>query len=134
MARSGQTIENPTTRERIVFQQTARDTSGALMVADLFVGRGGFVAVEHVHPRQEERLIVKRGAIRFRLAGREQIYTPGEPALNFDEFLETVFGLTRDGWMNGTGGPRNLFQAAALLAPVGRLLGYREAYPEYVAR
>jgi quercetin dioxygenase-like cupin family protein len=186
MAKSGQTIENPLTHERIVFRQTARDTDGALLQADCFVGRGGFVAAEHVHPRQEERLILKAGSIKFRLAGREQVYSAGEtivvppgtahqwwqqgdqelhvvlefrPALNFEEFLETIFGLARDGKTNATGGPRNLLQAAALLGgpfrgvlylanppvpvqrllfavlePIGRMVGYRAVYPEYLVR
>jgi quercetin dioxygenase-like cupin family protein len=185
MAHSGQTIENPITHERMVFRKTARDTAGALLEIDMFVGRGGFVAAEHIHPEQEERLIVRKGLIRFRLQGQERIYRAGEtivvppgsahqwwqqgdeelhvvlefrPALNFDEFLETVFGLARDGKTNSTGGV-NLFQAAALfggpfrgliylarppvwvqkylftaLAPVGRLLGYRNWYPEYLGK
>ena len=186
MAKSGQTIENPLTRERIVFRKTARDTGGALLEADIFVGPGGFVAAEHVHPQQEERLIVQAGSVRFRLAGREQVYSAGEtivvppgtphqwwqhgdqelhvvvefrPALNFEEFLETIFGLARDGKTNATGGPRNLLQAAALLGgpfkgviylaqppipvqrflfavlePIGHLAGYRAVYPEYLVR
>ncbi len=186
MAHAGQTIENPITRERIAFRKTASDTAGALLEADLFVGRGGFVAVEHVHPHQEERLAVRKGLIRFRLEGREQIYSVGDtivvppgsrhqwwqegdeelhvvlefrPALNFEEFLETVFGLARDGKTSTTGGPKNLLQAAVffsgpfkgllylahppvpvqrllftLLAPIGRRLGYRDTFPEYLVR
>jgi mannose-6-phosphate isomerase-like protein (cupin superfamily) len=75
-----------------------------------------------------------------------------EPAGRFESFMETVYALARDGKTNAKGRPR-LLQAAviaqahlddialarppvavqrvlfAVLAPLGRLLGYRAAYP-----
>lgn len=79
------------------------------------------------------------------------------PALNLETFFETTYGLARDGKANRTGlpGPLQLAVladefdeeiriaaapgplqrgAAALLAPVGRLAGYRAVYPEYSGR
>jgi len=35
MARSGDVVENPVTRERIVWRKVARDTGGELLQADL---------------------------------------------------------------------------------------------------
>jgi quercetin dioxygenase-like cupin family protein len=76
------------------------------------------------------------------------------PAMKTEEFFETVWGLAEDGKTNEKGVP-NLLQVAviaheradeyrlvkppwpvqralfAVLAPIGRLLGYRASYPEY---
>jgi hypothetical protein len=73
------------------------------------------------------------------------------PALHIDEFFETFFALSRDGKLNGKGIP-NLFLGSLImlkhkneirvtnplwaiqlitywaLAPIGRLLGYRDNY------
>jgi mannose-6-phosphate isomerase-like protein (cupin superfamily) len=83
------------------------------------------------------------------------------PALNTEEFFETAWGLARDGKATGLGIPTNplqlavlagahrgeayftafpwppilvqkvLFGILSLLAPLARLLGYKERYPEY---
>ncbi len=78
-----------------------------------------------------------------------------EPALEAEGFFETVYGLARDGKIGANGQPHPL-QVAVLLAgrhrgemylarppvviqkafatiaaPLGRLLGYRNRYPEY---
>jgi len=79
------------------------------------------------------------------------------PALNTETFFETVYGLARDGKTDEDGVPSLLQQAVTLtginkgeiylawppipvqkvflaaLAPVGRLLGYRDHYPRYSA-
>ena len=74
------------------------------------------------------------------------------PALKTEAFFETIFGLARDGKTNERGIP-NLLQGAllareyeaylsgpplpvqkafvAMVAPIGRLLGYRAWYPRY---
>ena len=62
MIRSGDTLENPVTGERIVFRKTAADTGGALVLVECVVQPGGAVAAAHVHPHQEERFEVLRGA------------------------------------------------------------------------
>jgi hypothetical protein len=61
MARSGDVLENPVTRERMVCREVARDTGGELLQADLSVGPGGFVAAEHIHAKQEDRFEVLAG-------------------------------------------------------------------------
>ena len=77
------------------------------------------------------------------------------PALNTETFFETLYGLTRDGRTDENGIPNLLQQAVTLtginkgeiylawppvavqkalmaaLAPVGRLLGYKDHYPRY---
>jgi quercetin dioxygenase-like cupin family protein len=79
------------------------------------------------------------------------------PALNSEIFFETVYGLARDGKTDENGVPSLLQQAVTLngvnkgeiylawppiavqkaflaaLAPVGRLLGYKDHYPKYSA-
>jgi quercetin dioxygenase-like cupin family protein len=76
------------------------------------------------------------------------------PALNTETFFETMYGLARDGKLDENGTPPFLQTALissayeiylprppvalqkalfAMLAPVGRLLGYRASYPRYSA-
>jgi quercetin dioxygenase-like cupin family protein len=79
------------------------------------------------------------------------------PALNSETFFETAYGLARDGKTDENGVPNLLQQAVTLnginrgeiylasppvavqkvflaaLAPVGRLLGYKDHYPKYSA-
>ena len=79
------------------------------------------------------------------------------PALNSETFFETAYGLARDGKTDENGVPNILQQAVTLnginkgeiylasppvpvqqvflaaLAPVGRLLGYKDQYPKYSA-
>lgn len=77
------------------------------------------------------------------------------PALNTEIFFETLYGLARDGKTDENGAPNLLQQAVtfsginkgeiylarppipvqkaslAMLAPVGRMLGYKDHYPKY---
>jgi hypothetical protein len=79
---------------------------------------------------------------------------PADTATRTEEFFETIWGFAKDGKTNEKGVP-NLLQVAviadeyadefrlaspplivqralfAVLAPVGKLLGYRARYPEY---
>lgn len=179
MARAGQTIENPVTGERFMWQQVAADTHGRSVLGEMVLPPGGFVAAEHVHPNQEERYEILAGQLKVRLDGREQTAGPGDrvivpagrahvwrndgdeevrfrcevtPALRFETFIETFFGLASDGKTDRRGMP-NPLQVAVLmrayrdevrlarpspavqallfapLAVVGRLVGYRSSYP-----
>jgi quercetin dioxygenase-like cupin family protein len=135
MVRSGDTIENPVTGERMVFLQTSAETNGEAVVIETTVQPGGFVAAAHVHPHQEERFQVLRGTVAFR-AGREKVELgPGEtitvpagtphkfwnagdgeasftcevrPALQFEQLIETMFALAADGKTNRKGMPNPL--------------------------
>jgi quercetin dioxygenase-like cupin family protein len=90
-------------------------------------------------------------------ADQEEVRVLGEvrPALNTEIFFETLYGLARDGRTDENGVPNQLQFAVmlnglhkgelylatppiavqkalfALLAPVGKLLGYKDHYPEY---
>ncbi len=135
MIRTGQTIENPVTGERVVFRKTAADTKGELVVIDVHVEPGGFVAAAHVHPSQEERFQVLAGTLEMKLGRETVVARPGDcivvpagtphtfsnvgdetahflcevrPALGFESLLETMFGLAADGKTNRTGMPNPL--------------------------
>jgi quercetin dioxygenase-like cupin family protein len=179
MARAGETIHNPVTGERLTWQQVADDTNGRIALGEMVLPPGGFVAAEHVHPNQEERYEIIVGELRVRLDGRERVLGPGDrivvpvgrphvwwnagrdevrfrcevtPALHFEAFLETFFGLAADGRTDRRGLPNPLQLAVlmrayheevrlarppaaiqtAMFAPlalIGRLLGYRASYP-----
>ena len=179
MLKSGDILEHPITRERIVFRKTSLDTGGELFQADFYLQPGGFVAAEHIHPLQEERFEVISGTLRGRVAGKEFTGGPGEkvvvpagtphvwwnsgdaemhvlaevrPALRIETFFETFFGLAQYGKVSPKTGLPNLLQMAilmrayrnelilarpprpmqtvlfGLLAPIGRLLGYKAEY------
>jgi quercetin dioxygenase-like cupin family protein len=178
MIQAGDVIENPVTGERLVFRKTSSETNGEAVVLETFVQPNGFVAAAHVHPHQEERFQILRGTVGFRL-GREKIVAgPGQritvpagtahkfwnagddeahfvaevrPALQFEQLIETMFGLAADGKTNRKGMPNPLRLAViarhhfedvrlpfppawmqrmglALGAPVGRVLGYQATY------
>ena len=178
MIRTGTVIENPVTGERIVFRKTSRDTGGQAVVVETFLQPDAFVAAAHVHPSQEERFEVLRGVVGFKV-GREKIVAgPGRritvpagtphkfwnagteearfvtvvrPALQFEQLIETMFGLAEDGKTNRKGMPNPLrlavianehfddvrlpiipaaLQRAALAmgAPLGRMFGYQATY------
>ena len=135
MIRTGQTIENPVTGERIVFRQTAADTSGEAVVIETFVEPNGFVAAAHLHPGQDEHFEILAGQLEFKLGDRTIVAEPGErvfvpagtahrfenvgeetahfvcevrPALQFEQLIETMFTLAADGKTNGKGMPNPL--------------------------
>jgi quercetin dioxygenase-like cupin family protein len=135
MARTGERLENPVTRERIVWKQTAADTQGELLEFDFFMAPGGFVAAEHLHPKQEERFDIVRGRPFFRIAGDERRGSPGDrivvppgvphvwsnpgddevhaviafrSALRMESFFETFFGYAQAGQVNERGLPNPL--------------------------
>ena len=142
MAKSGDVLEHPVTREKIIVRKTARDTNGELYQMDVYVQPGGFVAAEHIHPLQEERFEVIAGTLRGRVAGKEFTSGPGEkftvhagtphvwwntgegdlhvlvelrPALKTEAFFETFFGLAQDGKVSPKTGLPNLLQLAMVM-------------------
>jgi mannose-6-phosphate isomerase-like protein (cupin superfamily) len=135
MIRTGDSIENPITGERLVFRQTAADTGGEAVVVEAFVRPGGAVAAAHIHPQQDERFEVIAGTVAFKLGKEELTLGPGQrvlvpagtahrfwnagedeahfvcevrPALSFEQLIETMFGLAADGKVNRKGMPNPL--------------------------
>jgi quercetin dioxygenase-like cupin family protein len=180
--KAGDVLEHPVTGEKIIFRKTAKDTGGELLQAEVIMKPHGFVAAEHIHPRQEERFEVLTGSVKFRVKGVNREVRSGEitvvsprtphvwwndsdvearvlvevrPALRFEEFFETFFGLAQAGKVDKKTGLPSLFHLAlimrefeqeiylaqppaavqrilfGLLAPFGRLRGYegRFTYP-----
>jgi mannose-6-phosphate isomerase-like protein (cupin superfamily) len=178
MIRQGDTIENPITGERVTFLKTSAETDGELVVFDTAVAPGGFVAAEHLHPYQSERFEILSGEVEFKLAkevftarprdvvmvesgtshqfrnlGNEEIRfrTEVRPALSFETFLQTMFGLASEGKTNKKGMP-NPFRLAVIMdehfdlvrlpfppawvqrmglmlaSPLGLLFGYKPTY------
>jgi len=178
MTRAGDTIENPVTGERLVFKKTSAETGGEYVLFECLVKPSGFVAAAHVHPFQEERFQILNGSVMFRIDGEEfatesgdailvaagrkhQFWNAGDeevrfacevrPALQFEQLIETMFALARDGKTNRKGMPNPLRLAViarahfdtvrlpfppvwmqriglALGAPLGRVAGYRPTY------
>jgi len=135
MIRSGDTIHNPVTGERITFHQTSADTNGEAVVIECTVQPQGFVAAAHVHPSQSERFNVIEGALGLKVGtekrtlgrGEVAVVEPGtphkfwnagedevrfvcevRPALQFESLLETMFTLAVDGKTNRKGMPNPL--------------------------
>lgn len=179
MATAGDIIESPVHGHKFRFLKTARDTGGGLLELDSFYEPRGYVGVYHLHLRQEERTEVVSGTLSGRIAGDAVTLGPGRsvvvpagtphdwwnggdeeahvrvqfrPALEIEIFFQTLFGLARDGKLDGKGAPDVLqgvvllkeygtylagiltpAQRAllAVLAPVGKLLGYEARYPRY---
>jgi quercetin dioxygenase-like cupin family protein len=182
MARAGERLYNPIQGDWMVFRETARDTGGELLSAELIVSPHGKNPL-HVHPHQEERFKALSGTLGVQIRdetgrlgeGEEATVPPGtphrwwndddqeearvfvefRPALNSEIYFETLYGSTRDGKINEKG-PSFLLQHAVTLtgvnkgeiyraspsvpvqnlllttlAPVGRMLGYRDHYPKY---
>jgi quercetin dioxygenase-like cupin family protein len=177
---AGDVLDNPVTGERLVFHKTSRETNGEAVVVETFVKPHGFVAAAHVHPHQEERFVILRGTVGFRVDREKTVAGPGQrvtvpagtahkfwnagddeahfiaevrPALQFEQLIETMFGLAADGKTNRKGMPNPLRLAViarhhfddvrlpfppawmqrmglALGSPVGRLLGYEPAYAQ----
>lgn len=140
MANQGDVIENPITGEKIVFLQTAKDTNGEFLELDLFVRPGGFVAAEHIHPKQDEEFEVISGTLALFINGEKTIGEKGyqttvkagtphiwtndgedelhcrlllRPALQWEQMFETMFGLARDGKSDKKGLP-NILQIAVM--------------------
>ncbi|MDQ3934440.1 MAG: cupin domain-containing protein [Actinomycetota bacterium] len=78
MARSGETVVNPATGERVVFLRTAADTGGELLEMDDFWTRPDHRTTPHVHPGMEETWEVIAGRAGFRIGERELVAGPGE--------------------------------------------------------
>jgi quercetin dioxygenase-like cupin family protein len=138
MVKAGDVIENAVTGERAVVRVGTAESSGELLVADLYVRPGGAVMGEHLHPGIEESFTVVRGRLGYRLDGREGVAGPKErlhvpsgtvhdwwnagdeeaqvlveisPASRFEEMIRNAFGLAQDGKTDAKGRPR-LLQAA----------------------
>ena len=140
MFRTGDTIENPITGERLTFIKTASDTDGEVTVVEVTVRPDGFVAAAHVHPKQTEIFRVVSGRMGAKLGRKKLEAGPGEvltiepgvahkfwnvgeedlvfvaevrPSLEWESLIETMFSLAADGKTSKKGMP-NPFRLAVI--------------------
>jgi quercetin dioxygenase-like cupin family protein len=139
-------LENPVTGERIVFLRTGEETGGEFLEMEDFWARPDHRTPEHIHPEMEERWEVLAGSVGFRIDGAEQIAGPGDvivaspgsshtawnageetvrlriqmrPALRWQEFVERLFALANDGYIDERG-LSNPHAVSALIADFPR--------------
>jgi len=136
----GETIEAPAMGQKITCRDNTASTGGELFRFDFWMRGDALPPPVHVHPRQEERILIVSGSVRSKSGGVERILAPGEtivsppgephtvgpakeeavemvvefrPALGFEEFIERTFALDRAGHLNvkGQGNPVRLATA-----------------------
>jgi quercetin dioxygenase-like cupin family protein len=179
MAKPGDVIETPLIGDRIVFHRTRDETAGELLEFDLYAQPGAAGPPRHVHPHSEERFVILKGNLRAEVEGRAMSLSEGDtftvaagvphtwwnegeleahvrvilhPEGGMESFLETIYGLAKDGKSDAKGIPSALQLAVtapayfdtnyvatpplavqkiafAVLRPVAHLLGYRADYP-----
>ena len=135
MIRSGDTIHNPVTGERVTFLKTSAETNGEAVVIECTVQPDGFVAAAHVHPAQSERFNVIEGTLGVKFGKEKRVLARGDvalvepgtphkfwnagdeevrfvcevrPALQFESLLETMYALAVDGKTSRKGMPNPL--------------------------
>lgn len=176
------TIHNQLTGQTIEFVKTGKETEGKLLEMIATYRPGSSEPKAHYHPRQKECFTVLSGALTIRrndhllqLREGDQVYIqPGQvhgmwnnsdedtvvrwkvwPAMDTEDLLRTLTGLSNDGKTNKQGIPGLLqlsltasrFSAAirlstppffilkllfAVLRPVARLRGYKATYEKYL--
>jgi glyoxylate utilization-related uncharacterized protein len=175
LAKPGDELVNPVSGQGIAF----RSITPELLEVETWYRAGGPAAPPHLHPAQDERFEVLSGEVRAVIAGEERTLRRGDvldvpagtphefgghagtdgrarwqtrPALRTAEFMETTFGLARDGRVNPRTGVPGLLQMAltlrefdaefrlvkpprplqlvlfSILGAVGRLRGLRPTY------
>lgn len=181
----GAVIESPVTGERLTFLETYESSGGELFRAEIEMQPSDYAIRPHRHPVQEERFEVLEGRLGVSIRSDVHVADPGgevvvpadaphsywnegpgllrvlyenRPAVPSQErFLETYYGLSRDGRMSSTGWigllqglalvaetkdylrpmqPPRLVQDMLIVAlrPLIRLRGYRGWYPQYAGR
>ncbi|HEX8854129.1 MAG TPA: cupin domain-containing protein [Thermoleophilaceae bacterium] len=139
MARPGETIDNPSTGERITFLRTREETGGDVLEFEVVLERGARIGgFPHRHP-VEERFVVEEGVFATWVAGRgRRTHGPGDevvipplrghlvwnagetearaiaearPADDIETMFETFFGIAADGGGRLRGAPPPLHSA-----------------------
>jgi quercetin dioxygenase-like cupin family protein len=135
MIRSGDTLQNPVTRETVTVLTSASETGGEFVLVEVRVEPDGFVAATHIHPYQTEVFEVLEGEVGFEAGGEtiiagagetvvvepgtaHRFWNPGDaaarfrcevrPALQFEQLLATMYALAADGRTNRKGMPNPL--------------------------
>ena len=139
MREQGALDETTVTGDQAMVRVGSEKTAGSRLLADLYVGPGGYLVGEHSHPALRERFTVIRGRVGFRLDGRRSVAKAGQS-------VEVPPGVRYDWWNAGDeeahvlleiapatarlprtpGGP-GVLQAVlvAVIGPIAQLLGLR---------
>jgi len=182
MAIPNKVLSNPITKQNIRFLQTSKDTGGKLLEMETTYHTLSLEPPPHYHPHQEEDFTVIEGYLTVRIDGQLKVLRSGDtlhirknqihsmwnntdaktvvnwkvrPAMDTENFLETVMGLAGDAKVNRKGIP-NLLQVALIankfaavfrlskppfvvqrllfliLLPFSYLFGYRATYGKYL--
>ncbi|MDP8951532.1 MAG: cupin domain-containing protein [Actinomycetota bacterium] len=144
--RSGDTVENVVSGERLTFLATSRDTGGAYTRVRFTLPPRGAGTPLHLHTTLSERFEVVSGRLSVVCGGGEPpiVLAPGDsasvppytvhrfwnptdeetvfeaevrPAGGFEAFMRTSFGLARDGRTSRGGMPRNPMELGLLMQP-----------------
>ena len=132
MPKKGDVLENPITKERVIFLETSASTNNELLRMEAFNLADGYNKVYHLHPTQTERHEVISGMMGITMADVDYYLHPGEsllmpknvphkfwkaseepihfitefrPAFDTEVFIETYIALARDGKSNSKGAP-----------------------------
>jgi mannose-6-phosphate isomerase-like protein (cupin superfamily) len=70
-------IANPAVGMRGTILRTGSETNGELFEVEFLVEPGDWTAPDHIHLRQEERFEIISGTLRLRVAGSDELLTPG---------------------------------------------------------
>ena len=62
---------------RGTIRRTSAETNGELFEVDFLIEPGDWTAPDHIHLRQEERFEMVSGELRQRVAGHEELLSPG---------------------------------------------------------
>lgn len=77
MTQADRTINDPFTGQRLSFLEIAGETDGRSLRAEVRLEPGGFVP-RHLHLRQDERIEIVAGSIRYRTRHVDRIMGPGD--------------------------------------------------------
>jgi quercetin dioxygenase-like cupin family protein len=182
MAYKNKTIYNDITRNSIKFLQTGSNTFGRLLEMEATYSAHSKEPPSHYHPYQSEEFTILSGELSVRINGQMNILTEGQklyissntvhsmwnntetrtvvnwkvkPALDTEDFFETLYGLANDGKTNEEGRPAflqtiitarkfaNVFRLSrppyfiqqtlfSILSPVAHLFGFRPVYKKYI--
>ncbi len=80
MTKADRTIHDPSTGQHLTFLETSRETHGTSLRAEVRLEPRGFVP-RHLHLRQDERLEVLAGSVRFRSRGEDRVLGPGDTSV-----------------------------------------------------
>ena len=129
MTRGDRTIHDPSTGQHLRFLDVASDTDGRSLRAEVRLRAGGFVP-RHLHLRQDERIEILAGSIRYRVGGVDRIMRPGDSAavprrrwhrVSNASPEEAVFVLDVCPPRHIEQTMRSMFAVGRLLAPLARL-------------